>query len=131
MRTLNVKYPFVDDSNTNRYLGMNYITKDQITSKLTYLLLTQKGERYYNDQFGTNLLKYVFEPNDNVTESQIENDIRDDVKKFMPEVTITKVSFIQPIDGNNNVISNQITVYISFSYNEDSYTDSGLLEFNF
>lgn len=131
VKTLNVKYPFVDDNSTNRYLGMNYITKDQISSKLTYLLLTQKGERYYNDQFGTNLLKYIFEPNDSITHAEIVEDIKQDVKNYMPEVTISNIQFVDAVGDDNNVILNQITVLINFTYNEDSYSDSGLLEFNF
>ena len=131
VKTLNVKYPFVDDASSNRYLGMNFITKDQVSSKLTYLLLTQKGERYYNDQFGTNLLKYIFEPNDLITHAEIIEDIKQDVKNFMPEVTISNIQFLNAVGDNNSVIPNQITVLINFMYNEDSYSDSGLLEFNF
>ena len=37
----------------------------------------------------------------------------------------------QPTDDNNVPMENQITASISFTYNEDGYSDTGLLEINF
>lgn len=131
MKSLNIKFPLVDDNNSKRFWGMNVVTKDQISSKLTYLLLTQKGERYYMSDFGTDLLKYVFEPNDSITQSEVESSLREDVKKFMPEVNIASVIFTNPTNDLGNVSENEINVLVSFTYNEGGYSDTGLLEFNF
>lgn len=131
MATINIKFPLTDDVEKGRLFGMTEITKDQISSKLTYLLLTNKGERYYDPNYGTNLLKYVFEPNDQVTENDIENELREDVKKYMPEVTIQRVTFSEGVNDDNSVNENTLLVEISFVYSENEYSENGLLQFNF
>ena len=43
-----------------------YLTTDQAYENLKTLLLTRKGERYHQPNFGTRLLNILFEPNDKV-----------------------------------------------------------------
>ena len=46
-KTLNIKFPLVDDTINNSYFKLNSLTKDLIISDLTLLFLTQRGKRYY------------------------------------------------------------------------------------
>ena len=41
---------------------MNQTDKDAIRADLLHLLLTNKGERLYLPDFGSDLKKYIFEP---------------------------------------------------------------------
>ena len=40
----------------------------------------EKGERFYMPDFGTNLMRYIFNQNDTTTHSEIKRDIQDTVK---------------------------------------------------
>lgn len=76
-------YFFDDDESTN----------NSIKSNLLHLLLTEKGERIYQPRFGTNLKKFIFEPNDNFTQNDIVVSINESVRQFLPSVTITNIIF--------------------------------------
>lgn len=133
MKSINIKFPLSDDNEKNQFFQMNEVTKDALTSNLLLLLLTQKGQRYYNPNYGTNLLQYVFEPKDNLTISEVEREIKITVKEFIPELTITKVSFYsEGVDDTGDAVGdNEIRVVISFVYSEDTFSDSGRLVINF
>lgn len=132
MNSYNISYPARDDNSTNTFLSTNRVTKDSYSSNLLLLLLTQKAERYYNPDFGTNLLKYIFEPNDSLTASQVEEEIKNTVKLYIPELTIQSVSFNWNVDENGNPISdNQLNVNVKFTYNEGAFSEVGNIDLNF
>jgi len=111
---------------------MNQVTKDSYSSNLLLLLLTQKGERYYMPEYGTNLLKFIFEPNDQLTSTQVEDEIRNTVSLYLPEVKITSVTFNWNTDDSGEPISdNQLNVNIQFVYTEGSLTENGNIDLNF
>ena len=64
---------------------------EEIRTDLIHLLLTRKGTRYFLPDFGTRLLEYIFEPMDGPTFSQIESEIRESVKKYIPNLKITSI----------------------------------------
>ena len=59
---INIRFPFFD-SEEGYFLDMNKRNKKAIKSDLMHLLMTNKGERFYSPEFGTNLKQYLFEPN--------------------------------------------------------------------
>ena len=84
-----------------------YSTKDQIKSNLVHLILTNKGERLFNPEFGTDLKKVLFE---NITEdlpSTIERIITTSIYTFIPEIQSTKIEVI-PDRERNSIL---VTVY--------------------
>lgn len=132
MATYNIRYPLTDDNTTNTYFQMTRVTKDAFSSDLLLLLLTQKGERYYQPDYGTNLLKHIFEPNDNLTATEVEKDIKQTVSLYIPALTITSITFNWNIDDEGHPISDhQLNVVIKFTYSEDAFSESGELELNF
>jgi len=132
MATYNIKFPLVDDTETNTYFQLTKITKDALRSDLVLLLLTQRGERYYEPDYGTNLLKYLFEPNDSSTADDIEQEIKRTVSLYIPALTITKITFNWNVDDNGEAIPDtQINVNIKFTYSEDVFSENGELDLNF
>ncbi len=132
MVSYNIKFPLTDDNTTNTYFQMTKVTKDAFSSDLLFLLLTQKGERYMEPNFGTNLLKYVFEPNDNLTATEVEKEIKKTISLYIPALTINSIEFNWNLDSEGNPISEtQLNVVIKFTYSEDAFSESGELELNF
>jgi len=126
MNTINIKFPLEDDNVTNRLFKMNSITKEALTSNLILLLLTEKGERYYEPEYGVNIRKYLFEPKDGVTQSDIEEEIRETVKLFIPQLTISKVTFFSDTDDiGDDIGDNQINILVEFKYSEDVFSETG------
>jgi phage baseplate assembly protein W len=132
MRFINIKFPLRDDVEKNKAFKMNTVTKEALTSNLLLLLLTKKGERYYEPNYGTNLIQYIFEPKDNLTITEIEAEIKETVKSFIPEVSISKIEFFEDVDNvGNKLKDNELRVTIDFTYTEDTFIEKGKLELNF
>jgi phage baseplate assembly protein W len=111
---------------------MTQITKEALSSDLLLLLLTERGERYMDPNYGTNLLKFIFEPNDNLTAKDVEQDIKKTVTLYIPNLTINQIQFNRLIDEEGNPTSeNQLNVKIIFTYTEDAFTENGELDLNF
>ena len=132
MASYNITFPLNDDVSTNSYFLMSKVTKDAFSSDLLLLLLTHKGERYYEPDYGTNLLKYIFEPNDNLDASDIEKELKTTVSTYIPALTINSVTFNWLTDDEANSISeNQVNVNIKFTFSEDAFSEKGELDLNF
>ena len=65
MATIGIFFPFTESY--TEFVKQTTTTNDEIRSSLTHLLLTNKGERYYKPDFGTNLRNFIFNPNDSTT----------------------------------------------------------------
>jgi phage baseplate assembly protein W len=89
--TYGISFPFVD-SFTGRYLDVTESTEGEIRGNLVHLLLTRKGTRYYLPDFGTRLYEYIFEPLDGPTFSEIESEIRDTIRTYMPNLQVTNIT---------------------------------------
>lgn len=85
-----ITFPF-KDSQEGFFLGLNKITDSEVKSNLIHLVLTVKGSRYFLPDFGTNLMKYVFEQMDVTTKTKIDVEIREAVKKYIPNLVINNV----------------------------------------
>jgi phage baseplate assembly protein W len=132
MASINIKFPVRDDVTKNTFLQRTSISKDAFSSDLLLLLLTERGERYYQPDYGTNLLKYIFEQNDQLTALEVEKEIKRTVSKYIPSLTINKVEFNWLYDDQGNPISeNQLNVKVKFTYSEDAFNESGELDLNF
>jgi phage baseplate assembly protein W len=87
---ININYPF-KDSHKGFFLDLNQDENAAIKADLMHLILTRKGQRLYNPQFGTDLLKFIFEPNDTLTLGAIKEEIKTVVKKYLPKLQIKDV----------------------------------------
>jgi phage baseplate assembly protein W len=132
MASYNITFPLNDDVATNSYFLMSKVTKDAFSSDLLLLLLTEKGQRYYMPDYGCGLLKYIFEPNDNLNAGDIEQEIKTTVSQYIPALTINQVTFNWNRDDNGQPISeNQLNVNIKFTFSEDAFSEQGSLDINF
>ena len=89
--TYGISFPFVD-SFTGRYLDVTNSTEGEIRGNLVHLLLTRRGSRYFLPNFGTRLYEYIFEPLYGPTFSDIESEIQDSIRTYMPNLQITNIS---------------------------------------
>lgn len=88
-----IDYPF-RDSIYGDYLKTTESPQREVRANIVHLLLTRKGTRYYLPDFGTRLYEYIFEQNDVVTFNHIEEEIREGIKKFIPNVEITNLNIM-------------------------------------
>jgi len=95
--TYGIDFPF-RDSLQGDYLKMTLTPEREVRGNLIHLLLSKRGSRYFLPDFGTRLYQYIFDQNDMVTFNLIEEEIRDSVKKYIPNLDITKLDVMSAED---------------------------------
>ena len=100
-------------SNSNGVFSVNYTTLTQAKDNLKNLILTKKGERLMQPEFGCDVWKVLFEQLDgNLIETSIENTILDAVSIWLPYLNIDTIIFDY---DENDIDNNRIALDIKFS----------------
>ena len=123
MKYINIKFPIEDDPINNFLFMRNNTTKEALLSNLTLLLLTNRWERYFNPLYGTDLLRYVFEQNDDIVRLEIENEIKQTVSRYIPKLIINRIDFAKPDEKSEN----SLDILINFTYNDDLFSETDVL----
>ncbi len=113
-----VQQNFIEEALSDRGIGLqlpinvdqgslNFTTIKQIHTNLKNLILTMKGERVYNPEFGSDLYRLLFEPtvDEELFQDRVFQTITDAVQRFMPFVTINEVAIDFKPDDNLAFIS--------------------------
>ena len=95
--TYGIDFPF-RDSLKGDYVKLTTTPDREVRANLIHLLLTRRGSRYFLPDFGSRLYQYIFDQNDSVTFDLIEDEIRESVKKYIPNLDITKLDVMSAED---------------------------------
>jgi hypothetical protein len=100
-------------SNTAGPFSVNYSTIEQAKYNLINLILTKRGERLGQPEFGCDVWRVLFEPIiSGDVDTKIENSIIDAVNTWLPYLTIEEII----VDINDEDIDrNNINLEIKFS----------------
>lgn len=93
-----IKYPFSTNDYQNFFTDVNMSEKDKIRSQIMHVVFTPKGQRIRNPEFGTDLIKYIFSPNDNQTWESVKNEIVTSVQRYVPSCVINNIRVVQSND---------------------------------
>ena len=113
---IGVSLPF----NAPSVFNKTYSTKDQIKSNLINLLLTDKGERIMNPEFGTDLRRSLFENMTNLNSDVLRLKIIDSINIFIPEIVLGEVK-IEP-NFDSNILNVTINYRLAISNTPDQVT---------
>jgi len=95
----------------NNTFAQSFKTIDQIRSNIKNLLLTRKGERILQPEFGSGLHELLFNPLDSDFELQVETAINNAIEMWLPSITIEDIQ----IDMSDNLKDrNTVTVSLKF-----------------
>jgi phage baseplate assembly protein W len=100
-------------SNTNGIFSVNYTTLAQAKNSLINLILTKKGERVMQPEFGCDIWKAIFQPiTDDEIDSFIERTINEAVSRWISYINIDQIIFDY---DDNSIDNNTITLELKFS----------------
>jgi len=123
-RFININYPF-KDSKQGFFIDLNADDKSAIKADLMHLILTIKGQRLYNPDFGTNLMRFIFEPSDGFTFEKIKEEITTQVKKYLPNLDITVISVEQSTENDYAAV-----LRLDYTITDDVFTTSDFVIIN-
>ena len=98
-----IKFPFTIRNNDNVFLDLNNNLHEKVASEIAHVILTPKKSRLRMPEFGTDLIRYVFSPNEEISWGDIETELRSVVAKYVPDGVLYKVEIFQS-EGDDNTI---------------------------
>jgi len=126
-RILQNRYPI--DSNDRKIVGFGFPlngpavfnptfnTREQTKANLINYLLTNKGERVFNPNFGADLRNLLFENILDRTTDELQATIQTDINEFFPQVEVKEIQF------NNLPDSNEINFTLTYNVRNFGITD--------
>jgi len=111
----------------NGYFQQTFDTNSKVKQNLLNFLKTKRGERRMFPEFGTKLYDVVFEQIDENVVEITKNIINEEVKYWMPEVTIQKISVSDKSD-KESTDSYKLYISLEFIINKTKEKDVLLLE---
>jgi|TARA_R110000782_G_scaffold244161_3_gene330933 phage baseplate assembly protein W len=95
-----------------------YTTREQTKANLINYLLTNKGERVFNPNFGADLRNLLFENILNRTTDELQEIIQNDINLYFPQVIIKQIRFDNQPDINTINFSLTYTI-LNFGITDD------------
>ncbi len=123
-RFININFPF-KDSKQGFFLDLNSTDNEAIKADLLHLLLTRKGQRLYLPDFGTDLLKFIFEPEDGITFEAIKSEISNEINKYLPNLQMDDLLIEESPDNEYAVV-----VTIQYTITDGVFETSDILTIN-
>ncbi len=103
------------------YFAQSFRTFDQVRSNLKNLLLTKKGERILQPEFGSGLHDLLFNPATDKFEEDLETTINESVAKWLPYVIVEDINVDISKEQTDN---NQAKVSLKFRQEGDQTLDT-------
>ena len=120
MASISVRLPLtLDDSDG---YGMIKKIRNVIKQNLKMLILTEPGERVMEPEFGVGMRRFLFENSSDSVYSQIDKRIREQVRIYIPDISIRKINFYLKEPDSNSVA-------FKMEYSIPSIAANDLLEF--
>lgn len=99
-----IKFPFTKDADSPYVVDLNKDEDDRAASEILHVILTPKGSKLRDPQFGTDLTKYIFDENTSMTWDSIKNEVITAVSKFVRNVEIKDVNVYRDEYDEHTVI---------------------------
>ena len=110
---IGVNLPFTRDNKTG-WFDQSFTTLDAAKSNLRNLLLTMKGERLMQPNFGTDLMKLVFEQDDGTLIDRIRETIITAVDFWLPYLNLNTIEVNNSVE-TDDMNFNRFNIKLVFS----------------
>ena len=115
---IGVSIPFVGSyvNGSDAVFNATYTTNDQIKYDIINYVLTNKGERPLNPNYGGDIRKFVFQNIDGVNLNNLKTQLLDGLKSNFPNIVVNKIT-IDPFYDTNSI---NININYSFAGSEQT-----------
>ena len=113
---IGVEFPL--DFSVDGFLRKTKNVRQQVKSNIRNLILTSKGERVFQPNFGSNLKSLLFEQITNDSLDSVDTDIRVSLSTWLPYVNVEELIVQQDSANENKVV---ISLEYSTSLNPDIF----------
>jgi phage baseplate assembly protein W len=116
--SVGVSIPFVGStiSGSDAVFSSTYTTIEQLKSDIINYILTNKGERVLNPNYGSDLRRFVFQNINGINLNNLKLQISDGLKENFPQIVTNSVT----ITPDHDINSINIAIDYSFAGNKNS-----------
>ena len=108
-----IKYPFRTDDFQHFFVDANSTSMEKARSEIMHIVFTPKGQRIRNPEFGTDLIKYIFDPNEEITWEAVKNEVSESVRRWSNDITLNNFQVVK-----NEEDESEIYVRLDYSVSE-------------
>lgn len=112
-----IRYPFLADEETGYYVAANKTVAEKVRSQLMHIIFTPKGQRIRNPEFGTDLIKYIFDQNDGMTWESVKTEVSESVTRWATNINLNDIRVVRSEEDPA-----QVYVKIIYSVTEGNKT---------
>ena len=105
-----IKYPFTYENEELVYLDLNETYEQSIQAQILHVIFTPKKQKIRDPEFGSDLIKYLYDPSDGTTFEKIKSQIREDISARVPNVRFDDIEVIDSVDDHTKIVSVLYTV---------------------
>ena len=120
-----IKYPFISDGYEKFFVDTNDSVMEKVKSQLIHVIFTPKGQRLRNPQFGTDLIKHIFEQDDSASWESIKSEVSEAVQRWIPDCSLNDIEVV-----SSETDEHEIYVKLTYSVQQGNKvtTDSVVVE---
>lgn len=108
-----IKYPFVREDFQHFYTDVNNTIADKVRSQLMHIIFTPRGQRLREPEFGTDLIKYIFDQDDSMSWDAIKAEVNESVNRWASNILVNNIQVVK-----NEEDEHEIYVRIDYSVTE-------------
>jgi phage baseplate assembly protein W len=112
-----IKYPFRTDDFQHFFIDANNTQMEKARSEIMHIVFTPKGQRIRNPEFGTDLIKFIFDPNEDVTWEAVKDEVSDAVNRWASNIVLNNIQVVK-----NEEDESEIYVRLDYSVSEGNKT---------
>lgn len=101
MRTqkFGIRFPFNIKSDEKTFVDLDRTPGEGVKSQIMHLIFTPMGQRIRRPLFGSKLIQFIFNPNDSQTFGDVVSEIKDMVKRNIPNCSLDEINVYEINDG--------------------------------
>ena len=105
-----IHFPITVKSDEKTFFDLDSTPGNGIKSQIMHLIFTPIGQRIRKPLFGSRLIQFLFSPNDSQSFSDVVSEIKDSVRRNIPNCVIDDIQVYEVNEGLGLVVSIKYTV---------------------
>lgn len=105
-----IKFPFNIKSDDKTFIDLDTTRGEGIKSEIMHIIFTPMGQRLRKPLFGSKLIQFLFNPNDSQTWGDVVSEIKDMVRRNIPDCSLDDINVYEVNDGLGLVASIKYSV---------------------
>ena len=98
-QSINIRFPFAETFDGGVF-QVNTTTERALRDDLVSLLTTKRRQRVMRSGLYSPIFDYLDEPMDDILQQRLQNDIKEKVAQFIPQIEIKTIKFTEKPDEN-------------------------------